>query len=159
MANYYYYSRDYNRAVNELKKAVELYPNFGFTHLYLSFTYSQLDMQEEAIKSMQKVNTLSDSPRNLAYLGYIYSLSGNDDKAFQILDSLLTLSNQKLIRHAYAIAVLYIGLEDYDQALYWLEKSYENHEYDINFIKVEPIFNLLYDNPRFVELLKKMGLD
>ena len=158
-ANIYYYSRDYDRAIKEFRKAHELHPNFTFTYLYIGFTYSQIDMHEEAIRSMQKVNTLSESPRNVAYLGYVNAVAGNNDKAFQMLDSLLKLSNENLVQHASSMAVLYIGLADNDQALHWLEMAYEHHEYDLNFIKIDPVFDPIRSNPRFIEILKKMGLE
>jgi serine/threonine-protein kinase len=159
LANYYYYVRDYDRAIHGFQKALELYPNFLFTHLYLSFTFSKVNKHKEAVRSMQKVNSLEQSPRNLAYLGYINAVSGNTNKAVEICDSLTKLSNMELLPHASAMAVLYIGLGDYDQAFYWLEKAYDHREYDLNFLKVEPLFDPLADDQRFTELLKKMGLE
>jgi serine/threonine-protein kinase len=155
----YYFTRDYDLAVIEFKKAIELYPKFTFTNLFIGLTYSHLNMHDEAIKSIQKLKMLSENPRSVAYLGYVYTKADQHDVAHQLLSSLLKLSKQELIPYACSMAFLYIGLRDNDQAFHWLEIAYEQHDYDLNFIKVDPNFDPIRYDPRFIELLKKMGLE
>ena len=69
------------------------------------------------------------------------------------------LSNQKLIQLAGDMALFYMALNDNDQAFYWLEKAYEQHDYSLNWAKVDPAFDPMRSDPRFIELLKKIGLD
>jgi serine/threonine-protein kinase len=158
-ASVLYYKRDFNLAVSEFKKALELQPDLTFSNLCIGFSYSHLNMHEEAIRSMQKLKTLSDDPRSVAYLGYVYANANINDKAYQILDSLLNLPQQHLAHYAASMAVLYIGLSDHTQAFQWLETAYKEHDYDLNIIKVDPVFDPIRSDPRFIELLNKMGFD
>jgi serine/threonine protein kinase/predicted Zn-dependent protease len=158
-ANTYCYARDYNRAIEEFKKARELHPNFTYTHLYLACTYSFVNKHEEAIKSMQKAKMLSDSPKSDAFLGYVYARAGKKDQALQMLDSLLKLPDQTLVQHACSMAFLYIALRYNDQAFYWLEKAYQQRDYELIHLKIDPVFDPVRSDPRFIELLKKMGLE
>jgi serine/threonine-protein kinase len=155
----YYFTRNYDPAVIEFEKAIEIYPKFTFTNLFIGLTYSHLNMHEEAIRSLQKLKTLSENPRSVAYLGFVYTKADQHDKAHQLLNSLLKLSEQELIPYAASMAVLYIGLRDFDQAFLWLEIANEQHDYDLNFIKVDPNLDHIRYDPRFIELLKKMGLE
>jgi tetratricopeptide (TPR) repeat protein len=155
----YYASREYGQAIKQFKKALELHPNFYVNHEILAYTYSYMNMHEEAIRAAQKANALSENPRNIIALGYVYAMAGKKDKALQILDSMMKLSNQKLIQIAVYIALLYISLNDNDHAFHWLEKAYEQRDYWLTLAKVEPRFDPVRSDPRFIELLKKIGLD
>ncbi len=59
---------------------------------------------------------------------------------------------------AYSIAGVYAGLDDKDQTFQWLEKSYQEHNPDLIPIKVDPLFDNVHEDQRFVELLRRMGL-
>jgi hypothetical protein len=72
---------------------------------------------------------------------------------------MMKLSNQKLIQFAGDLALLYMALNDNDKAFYWLEKAYEQHDYSLNLAKVDPAFDPMRSDPRFIELLKRMGLE
>jgi TolB-like protein/Tfp pilus assembly protein PilF len=156
---FYYYSRDYNRAIKELKKALELHPNFYLNHELLAYSYSAMNMHEEAITAAQKAKAFSGNLHNVAFLGYIYAMAGKKDNAIQALDTMMELSNQKLTQFAGDMAILYIGLNDNEQAFYWLEKAYEQHDWLLSWAKVNQAFDPIRSDPRFIELLKKMGLE
>jgi len=155
----YYYTREYYTAVTEFKKAIELYPKFTYTNLFIGLAYSQLNMHEDAIRSMQNLKTIADNPRSNAYLAYAYIKANQHVQAHQLHNSLLQLSKKELIPYAFSVAFLYFGLKDYDQVFHWLEIAYKEHDYDLNFIKIEPIFDPIRSDPRFIGLLNKMGLD
>ena len=74
-------------------------------------------------------------------------------------EEMMELSNQKLTQIAGDMALLYIGLNDNEQAFYWLEKAYEQHDWILSWAKVDPRFDPVRSDPRFIELLKRMGLD
>ena len=56
------------------------------------------------------------------------------------------------------MAVPYIGLGDKNRAMEWLEKSYEDRSSWLVWIKVDPRFDVLHADPRFRDLLRRMGL-
>jgi hypothetical protein len=60
---------------------------------------------------------------------------------------------------AYSFAIVYVGLGDRDQALQWLEKSYQDRAgADIGFIKIDPLLDPLRSDPRFADLVRRIGL-
>jgi len=158
-ASFVYYSRDYDQAIKEFQRALELHPNFSFTHLYLGYTYCMMNKYDEAVRSMQKVKTLSQGPRSDAYLAYAYAVAGKHIQAKHILDSLLILPEQNLNLSAYSVALIYIALGETDQTIHWLEKAYMQHDYELNHVKVDPAFDPVNSDPRFKILLQKMGLE
>jgi adenylate cyclase len=155
----YYLTCEYDRAIEELHKTLELYPDFHIAYTHLSRVYSQKSMHEEAIVAAQKARTFSENPRVVAGLGYAYAMAGQEENALSMLDSMMTLSNQKLDLFAGHIAVLYIGLKDTEKAFAWLEKAYKQHDYQLTWAKCDPRFDPLRSDPRFIDLLKRMGLE
>jgi len=159
MGYVYYLAREYDRAIEELHKTLELYPDFHIAYTHLSRVYTQKNMHEEAIAAAQKARTLSENTRVVAGLGYAYAMAGQDEKALHVLDSMMTLSEKELDLFAGHVAVLYIGLKDTEKAFAWLEKAYEQHDYQLTWAKCEPRFDPVRSDPRFVDLLKRMGLE
>ena len=92
----------------------------------------------------------------LALLGHAYAFSGNKTEAVKILDQLKELSKQRYVS-AYSFAIVYLGLGDKEEALHWLEKSYQDRAgTDIGSIKVDPFLDPLRGDPRFEELVTKV---
>jgi len=75
-----------------------------------------------------------------------------------LLDGLLKLSAQRFVPPNH-IALMYNGLGEKDNALAWLEKAFEQHDPKMAFLKVEPKWNNLRSEPRFVALMKKMNFE
>jgi len=89
-------------------------------------------------------------------LGRTYGLSGNKMEAEKILDQLKELSKQRYVA-AYSFALVYLGLGDKEEALRWLEKSYQDRAgSDIGFIRVDPLLDPLRSDPRFEALADKI---
>ncbi|TET74478.1 MAG: tetratricopeptide repeat protein [Candidatus Aminicenantes bacterium] len=155
----YYFARKYDRAIEQYKKTLEMEPNFGVARLRLGRAYLQREMFEEAIAEFKKAASLSDeSIHMLAALAHGYAVSGRKDDAMKLLDRLKELSKDRYVP-SYELAVIYLGLEDKDQALKWLEKAYEERGSYLGYIKVDPNIDGLRSDPRFKELLKRMGLE
>ncbi len=119
-------------------------------------------MYKEAIIELQAAFELSKGLNLLTQsaLGYAYALSGERIKALNILDQFYERSNQSYIGPCF-FSRIYIGLNEYDQALEFLEKAYEpeTRHFYLAFIKVAPEFDVLRSNPRFKALLNKMNLE
>jgi len=91
----------------------------------------------------------------LALLGHTYASSGNKTDAVKMLDQLKELPKQRYVS-AYSFALVYLGLGDKEEALRWLEQSYQDRGPEIVHIKVEPFLDPLRGDPRFEELVAKV---
>ena len=105
----------------------------------------------------QGLAILKDDPSLLGVLGYTYAQAGKAQEANGVIKQLMALPSD-LPHRAYGLAAAYTGLGDKDQAFNWLRQSAENHDATLVFIKVEPIWDSLRDDPRFEALLEHMGL-
>jgi tetratricopeptide (TPR) repeat protein len=94
----------------------------------------------------------------LANLGYAYAASGRQRESRKALDSLLQLSRKQYVP-AISIAEVYAGLGDKAQALEWLEKAYEERSRIFFVLKVDPTWNSLREEPKFQDLVRRMGLN
>lgn len=118
-------------------------------------------MYEKSIEAMQNLVKGSEgSPKALAALGWAYGVAGKKDEALKILDTLKEKAKLEPVA-ALDFARVYLGLGDKDQALFWLEKTYEERSgvWILVWARHRPFFDGLRAEPRFKELLKKIGLE
>ena len=152
------YQRQYDQALEQYRKALEMDPNSGFTHWAIGSVYVQKGLYEEAIAEYQKSIPLSgDSPDEPASLGYAYALSGKSREAHQVIDELKERSKRSYISPT-SIAIIYTGLGEKDQAFAWLDKAYDGRDSILVLLKVEPMFDSLRSDPRFLDLMRRVGL-
>ncbi len=154
----FYYTRQYDEAIAQCEKTVNLEPRYYNASLYLGQAYEKKKMYQQAIATFQKGMTQAErNPKLLASLGHAYALSGERDKANQILVELREMSKYRYIS-PYLFAVVYLGLGDKDQTFAWLEKAFQDRSFFLIWLKVEPLFDPLRDDPRFADLLRRVGL-
>ena len=152
-------ARRYDEAIAAFQKALEMDPNSGFAYWALGRAYTEKGMYGEAITAFQKSIPLSgDSPDESASLGCVYARSDRKAEARKILEELKELSKKRYIAPS-VIAELYVALGDKDQAFAWLDKAYEDHDFILTLLKIEPTFDTLRSDPRFTVLLKRIGLE
>lgn len=154
-----YYARQYDLAIDHCHKALQLDPNFAPAHVLLSFSYVQMGMYAEAVAASEKAIGLSGGvPLPLASLGYAHAMAGNRDEALRVLEQLTELSQQRHVT-AGIVALVYVGLGEKDQAFEWLEKAAEEHSGYLTYLKTEPLMDGLRSDPRFDNLLRRIGLE
>jgi serine/threonine-protein kinase len=156
----FYFSRNYDQAIDQFKKTLELDPNFPPPHTYLPAAYEQQGRFEEAIVGFQRAITLTsggDKTLAMAGLGHVYAASGRKGEARNVLSELRTLSEHSYVP-AHDVALVYAGLGERDKAFTWLETAYEEHSFNLSHLKVEPRFDPLRSDPRFADLLRRIGL-
>jgi TolB-like protein/Tfp pilus assembly protein PilF len=152
------FARQYDQAIEQFQKTVEMDPNFWMSYSGLGEAYINKGMYEEAVKVRLKMrDLLGNSPEGLAELGYAYAMSGRKDEARKVLEELKERSKQEYIMPIY-FAWIYLGLGEKDQTFEWLEKAYEERSGFLNWLKVGPYYDSLRSDPRFTEMLKKVGL-
>jgi TolB-like protein/Tfp pilus assembly protein PilF len=156
LGNTYSSARRYDEAIEQLRKTLEMDPGFYYAHWVLGLAFEAKGALDAAIEEYQKARALNDDPQVLALLGHAYASSGNKTEAVKILKQLKELSKERYVS-AYSLAIVYLGLGDKEEALRWLEKSYQDRAgYDIATIKVDPFLDPLRGDPRFEELVTKV---
>jgi serine/threonine protein kinase/Tfp pilus assembly protein PilF len=159
MGNQFYHARQYDQAIEHHLNTLDMNPNNEHAHWSLGFAYVQKGMFNKAIAEMEKAVTLSK--RNvfvLSMLGWVYGLSGRKDDAMNILDEVMEQTKQRYVS-PFAIAMIHIGLGNKDQVFQWLEKARKEHSTTMAWLRVDATLDSFRSDPRFTELLKKMGLD
>ena len=143
-------------ALIQLRKTSELEPNFWMPHFVAASVYIEKGMFAEAIAESRKEYELSGG-NVIPFGAYALAKSGKRDEAQAALQDLLKLSATKYVP-PYNIALIYTALDMHDDALGWLETAYATRDPKMTFLKVEPKWNSLRNEPRFIELMKRMKL-
>ena len=151
----YYLERRYDEAIAQYKQALELDPNFTLAHFDLALSYSALGRHEDAISEMQKARERGSD--YLAGLGYVYAMAGRRAEALKTLDDLKRLAEKQYVP-PYHFGWVYTGLGDKDKAIALLQKTYDEHTQHVIDFKTVPLFDGLRTDPRFQELVQKVGL-
>ncbi len=151
-----YYARRYAEASIKMVEGLTAEPKNAPARVYLGQVYTASGQYEKAITELQTADELdSESTSALINLGGAYALSGNREKALDILEQLRT--TKRYVSPA-SLATLYAALGDKDSAVKSLEKAYVERDSQLQVLKVDPAYDALRDDPRFKEMLRKMGL-
>lgn len=139
------------QAIAQCQKALELTPNFHLLYHHMAHAYAAKQMYDAAITAYQRARILSgDAPATVARLGYVFAAAGRKQEARELLAELLQSGAQPQY-----IAWVYIGLNDAERALEWLEKAYEYRTPDVIYFTSDPIYTSLRQNPKFAELAQR----
>jgi tetratricopeptide (TPR) repeat protein len=155
----FYSMRQHDQAIEQFRRALDLEPNFAFACVGLARAYEAKGMYAEAIAEFQKaVGLFEREPFALHGLGHAYAVSGKRSEARKVLEELHQLRKQRYVS-AYWIAVVYAGLGENDQAWEWFERAYEERATFLSHdFKTDPRLDGLRSDPRYQDLLKRMGL-
>ncbi len=146
-----------DEALAKLQKAFELDPNFWFAHVFAASAYIEKGMFTEAVAAARKAREHQGvSSHSSAFLGYALAKSGKHSAARTVLQELLKSSQQQYIS-PYAVAMVYNGLGERDEVFGWLERGLEKRDPRMTFLKVEPKWNNLRADPRFQDLMRRVG--
>ena len=154
----FYFARQFDRAVQQLRKALEMDPDFAVGHYFLGLVYLQKGLFPEAIVEFQTASDLvvyHQAP--ISGLGLAHGLAGRKVEARRCLEQLLQHSKKGYVA-PYYVTCVWIGLGDTGQAFHWLEKAFEEHSSWMVPLKVDPIVDGLRSDPRFKNLIQRVGL-
>ena len=127
-------------------------------HAYLGQVYIQKRMYREAVEELQKAITLAEqNPEVIAVLGYAYAAAGDRQQAEKVIAELTELSKRRYVP-SFSVAGIYAELGRKDEAFAWLEKAYRERSPTLVDLKVDPTLDALRSDPRYVELLRRVGL-
>jgi Tfp pilus assembly protein PilF len=139
-----------------LKKTLELDQNNTFTHFFLANTFAAKGMHTEAITAYQETFKLGfGTPTAQIYLGAEYARAGRREQAEAILKQLQT---SKEYVSPGELAILYTALGEQEQAFSSLEKAYAARDLQLQYLRVSPAYDPLRSDPRFQDLLRRVGL-
>ena len=151
--------RDYPKALEQCRKALELDPNFWPVYSYcLSTSYDRMGNHGLALKASEKAVAIEPGPIPIAFLAAEYARSGNREQARKVIEQLNRLPAQTYVAPCYP-ALVYVGLGENNTALDLLEKAYKERSGCVAFLKAFDAWDPLRSDPRFIALLKKVGLD
>jgi len=153
----FYYARQYDQAIEQERKALEIDPNFALAHGRLAQAYEQKGMYKDAIEEYLRALTLSgENQEEIAALRQAYTVSGMRGFWQKQLDLAIERSKRQHVS-ASVIAGYYAHLGEREQAIQWLEKAYEERD-ALSWLKGDPRWDGLRSDPRFADLMRRVGL-
>jgi TolB-like protein/DNA-binding winged helix-turn-helix (wHTH) protein/tetratricopeptide (TPR) repeat protein len=152
-------ARRYDDSIRELRSFLAVYPNDAIAHLFLAFPMIANGQAEEAIPDLEKTATMMHrSPGALELLATAHARAGHRAEALRLLGEL-----KERRKTGYVQATSFInpnlGLGNYDEAFVWFERAYHEREGILQWLKVHPFFDPVRGDPRFADLLHRVGLD
>jgi len=152
----FYRARDYDSAIEQDNKALDLDSNFAAGHLHLGMAYTMKQRYVDAITELRKALELfGDDDDTISLLGYVYAVAGQRAQAQDLLRKLLVTSKQQYV-NPLAVAGIYTGLGEKSNALQWLNRGYDERA-PLVWLG-DPTFDVLRSDPRFQDLVRKIGL-
>jgi serine/threonine protein kinase/Tfp pilus assembly protein PilF len=151
----YYSSREYDKSIQQCRKVVEMFPDVSMPHDTISGDYTQKKIYEKALQEYQRSLILQGETELSAAMGKAFAAG----EWVGVLRKRVEVS-QKHDTSDYDpafVAECYAALDEKDKAFLWLEKAYDEHS-SLLFIKVEPDFDNIRSDPRYSDLLRRMGL-
>jgi tetratricopeptide (TPR) repeat protein len=153
-----YLARRNEEAKERLQKTFELDPNFWIAHLYLGKVYLQEGKYSEALDTFIKAKEFSrGNSETISMIGCTWARVGDAAKARAALDELKSLTAQRYVP-PYNVAAVYGSLGEQDEAIAWLERAYKERDARLSWLKIEPMWDSFRSDPRFVAILKRIGL-
>ncbi|HZE70935.1 MAG TPA: protein kinase [Pyrinomonadaceae bacterium] len=154
-----YYNRQYDNAIEIARKTLELDPNYAAAHRLLSLAYQGKELFDEAIAENRNWGTLTGNKvETTVALAQLYAVSEQREDAKKLIE---VVEKDKLVTDQVyrGLAMVYAALGENDIAFKWLGTSYERHEESLLSLKVDPKADRLRSDPRFIALLKRIGVE
>ncbi len=158
----YLLMRRYDEAIPHFQKALDLYPNAAFIRAQLAWSYAMKGMYPQALAEYGKIAepdkaVAAENQLVADGLGWVYAVSGRRAEALKIAKEVEELSSHTYVDF-YQLATIYAGLGDKDEVFRLLEKGYGERSAGMPFLAVDPFWDNVRSDPRYAELLRRMGL-
>jgi TolB-like protein/DNA-binding winged helix-turn-helix (wHTH) protein/Tfp pilus assembly protein PilF len=153
-----YLARRYDDALVELEGALALAPDFGQAHILRGRVHVAQGAHHRAVEDLERAHQLMGArPDVITPYAYVLARAGRHLEARAMLDELRRISHPRdpaPIR----TAVIHIGLGETDDAFRWLDKAFEAKDWQMALLNVEPLFDAVRSDPRFIALVERVGL-
>ncbi|HLY61065.1 MAG TPA: protein kinase [Terriglobia bacterium] len=154
----YNFARRFDQAIEQCQKVFDVYPGFPLAHFERGRAYEQKGMFEEALAEHRTARTISgDTAQTVTAVGHALALLARREEALKVVEDLLEMGKRKYIPAIY-LAGIFAALNDVDQAMQWLEKAFKDRSDYLVYLRREPTFDNLHPDPRFQDLLRRIGL-
>ena len=157
-AEIYYHARNYDAAIEQARRTIEQYPTYPLAYIWLGSAYREKKMYAEALEQFSKGRQLSgDRPVLIALYAHALAVSGDAAGARKVLADLKDLARTRYASSLY-FAAIYTGLGEKSTALDWLDRAYRERNDRLLYLGLDPIADPLRSEPRFTQLLHKVGV-
>lgn len=154
-----FFAHRYDDSIHELRSVLAVHADSASALWYLGYSLIANGQPQDAIPVLEKAASITNrSPGVIGVLIRAYAHAGRREDAVRLLDE-LKKRRQKGYVPAGAFVNAYLGMEDREQSFAWLERAYQEQSNILQFLKVHPHFDPLRDDPRFKDLLHRVGLD
>jgi len=156
LGDVYYFRREYDKAIRQYEKTLELDPDFGNSYMSLGFTYLAQGKRQVAKEAFEHANAVPNeaTPLTMALVG---ALSEDTTAARTFLSGMDRAVDMQYV-FACQVAMLHLALDEREQSLDWLERAYRQRASSVTFLNVNPFFDSIRDEPRFQAVVEKMNL-
>lgn len=152
-----YLARHYDQAIEAFRHAIQLDATSAAARRDLALVYLQTGRARDAISELQRAVEYTGHKTTAALLAHAYAVSGDTDEARKILNNLLA-SAQQTYASAYAIALVYAGLDDQEKMFMWLNRAFAQRTLPPVFFKAHPLWDRFRSDRRFIKLVRRVGL-
>ena len=152
----YYMLRQPEKAIAYAKKTIELDPTFYLEHSYLARFYAYQGDFKSALDELGKVPPEAVDVYAISTRGFIFGRQGKRAEAEKAIAELRKLSETQYVS-PFEFAVVYNSLGDRDQTFFWLDKAFADRSESLGFIRTLPDFDSIRSDPRYAELLRRIG--
>lgn len=150
--------REYDEAIEHFGKCLQIQPDYYHFHTFLGRAFALKGELDRALKCFERGLELSgDLPYVRGIVAHCYALMGRTKEAEDILSGLLKLSKRRYVS-SMTLALIYIGLNRFDEAVRCIEKAYQVMEGPLVFVNVYPTYDPIRNHPRCQEMIRSMGL-
>ncbi len=153
----FYFSRQYDRAIEQFRAVQEMDPNFPRAHLVIP-TYIEKGEFAKALAEIERWRGVDPTPWAWALEAYMYGRWGKQAKARRALETMEDLDRRRHIDPTAMALMAYIGTKNNEKALASLEKAYSQRSNVLAALKVDPVYDPLRSDLRFKDLLRRVGL-
>ena len=154
----YYYTRRYEAAVYHLRRAIAMNPTSEDTYRILGLVLTQQGAYDEAERAFREAITLSpELSYATAGVAHVLALQGRRREAEALLAELEARAREHYVSPV-AFCIVHLGLRNTDQVFKWLERAYQDRRGWLTYLKVDPMLDVVKDDPRFAEFVKRMKL-
>jgi TolB-like protein/Tfp pilus assembly protein PilF len=153
-----FHARRYDEAIRELRSVLAVHPDYAVARWFLGFALIGKGQPEEAIPELEKtVSLMQRSPGSIELLATAYAHASRRTEALRLINELKRRRETSYVP-AGAFINPTLALGDYDEAFVWFERAYQEQSNSLEVLKVHPFFDPVRRDPRFVDLLRRVGL-
>ncbi len=155
---HYLFAREYDRAIEQLQKTLEMAPDFYRARVLLGIAFGQKGSFSQAIAEFLQARQLEETTMLSGFLGYAYGMGGDEKAALKVLNDLIKESKETYVS-PYSMTLIYVGLGRRDEALEWVQRACVEHGHWRGWLELTPELDSLRADPRFIKIVRQSSLN